>query len=228
MNQFEGFEYPISLVSVDDVANAGGAVAVNSKFGRRLMSFSATFTCDVLVTRRTMLAALRQTGYLKLIKFTTLDNIQLQTEAYITNILAPYTMMKKPILIEMVSPDWRFYSQTEDTESVAAGATEVIANGGNEITNPVFEITGPGSSIAVDNLSTGEGFTITDTLISTDVVVIDTVNKTVTKNGANAYSTFSGDFFSLLPGNNSIEFTVTGDDVTTNLDVIYRDAYNGL
>jgi phage-related protein len=43
-----------------------------------------------------------------------------------------------------------------------------------------------------------------------DVIVIDCAEETVTLNGANKMSGFSGDFFRLEPGNNTIQLTVSG------------------
>lgn len=229
INQVEGFEYPSALVSVEDIANNGGAIEVNSKFGRRTCSFVYRLTCDVLVGRRSILAALRQTGYLKLVKFTTLDDLDLQFYAYITQVLAPYTSMQKPILIGMVAPDWRFFDQTLQTESINPAATETLTNDGNEQTNPIMRVYGPFSTATVTNLNNSETFTLSDAVTNGHWVEIDTQAHTViTDLGASAYGSWSGDFMRLVPGDNDIMFTATGASGVCRLEVDWRDAYNGI
>ena len=107
----EGWEYPSVRSVVEDISGSKSSVYVTSKFGRRRFSIQALVRHG-LDDRRTMLKAMRQTGFLKLLKFKTLDDLELQAEVEILNLIYPYTKVQKPFLIEMVAPDWRFYSQT--------------------------------------------------------------------------------------------------------------------
>ncbi len=94
MRSFEGFEYASVRDSIDDVAGEYGAVYITSKHGRRVVSWGGDLLSDVNYTvfqRRMLLSkALRQTGMMKLIKFTTYDGLELQFEAEITKYLNAY------------------------------------------------------------------------------------------------------------------------------------------
>ena len=231
MNQINGFEYATPVISIDEVAGDQGAVKVNSKFGRRVCSFVYTITCDVLDNRKLILAAMRQTGFLKLVEFTTLDNMNLQFEAYVSKFVAPYTSMMKPVLIELTVPDWRLYSQTEHTSTISRNDSGIVNNAGDEFTNPILRIKGPFTNAIVTNLNNGTALSITTTLIAGEYVDINTKNQTVVQDdGTELYSALDGtpDFIILEPGNNTIQFSDTGGDVNTELDVIWRDAYLGV
>lgn len=256
LREFVGFEYPDVVESIDDVSGPYGSVYITSKFGRRAMSIIGDLvSSDVYTLRRTLLKALRQTGVMKLIKFTTYDDLNLQFEAEVVKYSNPYTHKIHTFIIQLVAPDWRFYSQTQSTyqiiqSSVRGGSsmptampksfpspfatdtdiTNIVTNNGNEVTDPVFTIMGPGTNFIIGNTTTDKEFTLTRSLDSDDVVVIDVKNRTVILNGStNIYSDIEGDFWSLIPGENEIRFFVeSGLTVETNLDLSYRDAYNGI
>ena len=197
-----------------------------------------------------MLSPLTQEGTLKLIKFTTYDDLELQCEAEITKVIAPYTHSIHNYMIEAICPDWRFFSQTLKTydtgETTVRGGMAIPArvpfdlqtginsnnlfNYGNEISDPIFTITGPGTGFAIGNSSTDEEFRLDLTLIAGDEVVVDVVERTVLKNGVlNVFPNFSGDFWRLKAGNNNLRFVIdSGSNVDTNLHIEYRDAYNGI
>lgn len=231
LRQFDGFEYAEVKSVVENVAGQPGAVYVTSSFGRRRMSFQGDLVAGipgVWAQRRNLLNVIKQRGRMKLFEITTYDDLKLQFEAEIIRFTAPYTHQIHSYLFELVAPDWRFYSQTEYTDSFTAGQTQNVNNGGNEVTHPVFTITGPGNGISILNNDTAESISVDD-MSAGEKVVIDTLNRTVTLDGNDAYGIFSGDFFRLEPGNNSLTFQVnSGSDGNTNLDVTYRDAYNGV
>jgi len=229
MREFEGWEYPTTNISVEDVAGAQSSVFVNSKFGRRRLSFIGDLVAtDVFAQRRQMLAAMRQSGELKLFEGTTYDDLLIRFEAEIVKVVAKYTHQIHSYLIELVAPDWRFYSQTLKSDTLAANATADFENEGNEITDPIFTITAPGNDIEVTNLTTGEAFNIGN-LTGVQEVVVDVKAKTVTLDGDPAFSIFTGEFFSLVPGINELQFTVpTGSSGATELQVQWRDAYVGI
>lgn len=256
LRKFDGFEYAQAQVSVDDVAGPYGSTYVHSKFGRRIVSIEGDLvSSNVFSLRRTLLKALRQTGTIKLIKFTTYDDLNLQFEAEITKLLNPYTHRVHTFLIEAVAPDWRFYSQTlksfDIMQSVIRGGasipasipmsiqspmseeteiSNILINDGNEVTDPIITIGGPGTEFLVRNVTTDKEFTLDATLIENDVVVIDVKNRTVIKNGVtNLYPDITGDFFSLVPGENELRFLISsGLTPSTYLNFSYRDAYSGI
>jgi len=228
LRSFDGFEYPEVLSSIEDVAGIGGAHYVNSKFGRRRMSFQGDLVgTDKFLQRRDLLSVLRQRGTMKLFEVTTYDDLLLRFEAEIIRLTMPYTHQIHSFLFELQSPDWRLFSQTEESEEVTVNDSDIITNNGTELTDVIFTITGPGTSIDIQNLETGESFSIDD-LIADDEVIVDTLNRTVTKNGDDSYSIFTGDFFGLQPGDNTIGFDVSGSTGATSLTLTYRHAYNGI
>lgn len=254
LRSFEGFEYANVKASIDDVAGDYGGVYVNSKHGTRQFSIQGDLISDnVFELRRTLLKALRQTGTIKLLKFTTYDDLQLQCEAEITKLSNPYTHQIHTFLIQFLAPDWRFYSQElktlNMTQTILGGGTSIpftipldisewtdstvshlLTNEGNEATDPVFTITGPGTGFTIENITTNKTLNLDTTLIGGDEVVIDVKNRTVIKNGTdNLYPDITGDFWSIIPGDNDLRFYITsGSDENTNLNIAYRDAYNGI
>lgn len=256
LREFDGFEYADVRESIDDVAGPYGSVYVNSKFGRRRVAIQGDLvSSDVYAKRRLLSKALRQTGVMKLVKFTTYDDLHLQFECEVVKVVNPYTHKIHTFLIEMIAPDWRFYSQILSSHDVGqttigGGASipatipwaiassissetdvsNIITNNGNETTDPIFTITGPGTSFLVRNETTEKEFTLSTTLEEGDEIVIDVKRRTIVLNGiTNLYSSLSGELWSLIPGQNELRFLVSsGLTVATNLNVSYRDAYSGI
>lgn len=258
LNRFEGFEYPSVIASIDDLSGPYGSTYITSKFGSRRFSISGDLvSADVFNLRIELLKAVRQTGVIKLIKFTTYDNRLLQTEAEVVKMVNPYNHSVHTFLIEMIAPDYRFYSQTEKNLPVSTsflgggvsipfpeipvsieadvedpeGGVHFLTNEGNAPTDPVFKIYGPGTDFALHNIATDEVINIDTTLVEGDVLVINVKERTIVLNGTdNLYSAFSGDFFSLIPGENETRFFISSGfvDGTTRMEAIYRDAWDGI
>jgi phage-related protein len=134
-------------------------------------------------------------------------------------------------LIELIAPDWRFYSQTEKTTSIDRNDDETIINAGNERTCPVLRINGPITTAEIVNLTTNQTVNLTHTLLEGEYIDIDCLNQTIVDNeGTDLYNAFddSPEFPCLDPGTNSVQFSSTGDGAATQLDVVFRDAYNGI
>ena len=248
----EGFEFPSTRISIEDVAGDRSAVYINSKAGRRRLSWQAVIeTADISQTRRDLVLVARP-GNLKTLKFETCDGLELQTEVEIENVIMPYKIGRTKCLIEAVAPDWRFYSQElhefETVQTVITGGLAIpaaipydmsggevvssttVLNDGNEVSDPIFTIQGPGTSFTIGNQTTGGELVIDYELTSDDSIVIDVKNRTIILNGdTSIYSALaSGDFWSLAPGANIMRFIVTGADVDTLLTVNWRDAIIGI
>jgi hypothetical protein len=258
LRSFTGFEYADVKESIDDVAGDYGSTYITSKFGRRRFSISGDLVgSDVFLKRRTLSTALRQTGIIKLVKFTTYDDLDLQCEAEVVKQVNPYNHKVHTFLIEMVAPDWRFYSQEEIMQqlgvTVVPGGTDIpfeeipvsidatppagtevtniIINEGNEVTDPILKLYGPGTTFIMENITTGDTLTLSATIVEGDEVEINVKERTVIKNGVtNLYPDLTGDFWSLAPGENELRFFVnSGDEVgITKLEVIFRHAYSGI
>lgn len=256
LRDFQGFEYATVNYSIDDIAGITGSVYINSKFGRRRFTVTGDLIgTNVFANRRLLANALRQTGQMKLISFTTYDDLQLQCEAEIVRMVNPYNHKVHTFMLELVAPDWRFYSQTEKTYRFAMASLQggvgiptaipmsfdlstnpsnnvelVVENSGSEYTEPIFQIYGSGTNFYVGNETTGNSFSLATTLTDDDIVIIDTKNRTVIKNGSiNLYSAFSGDFLQLGVRQSRLSFIVeSGASVNTQLYVSFRDAYTGI
>lgn len=248
IGSLEGFEYPEARVSIEDVAGDKSAIFINSKAGRRRLSFQSL----IPYADRFDIQKVLRLGNTKTLKFTTCDNLNLQCDIEVEKLVMPYKTGRQVCLIEAVAPDWRFVSQTEHVyetpETVITGGMAIPAevpfnlaegegaesygvnNAGNDYAEPVFRINGPMLSCEVKNVTTGETFEITDTLQSDESIEINTQDKTIVKNETeNAYSTMtSGNFWRLAPGFNYIQFTVVGEDVDTELRITWRDSYIGI
>lgn len=228
MSNLEGWEYPSVRDVVEDISGKQSSVFVTSKFGRRVFSFMAYLRNQDHDERIAMLEVLRQDGYIKLLKFTTLNDLELQAEINIRRVLYPYSSIRKPFLIEMVAPDWRFYSQDE-VISNSNDAEQIVENLGNERTDPTFRIYGPGTSFLVTNLNTGEEMEITHTLLAAEYIDIDVFNRTVIEGGdTSIFTAFEGEFLTILPGENTLQWSVTGGGAETSLATTFRHAYNGV
>lgn len=235
LREFEGFEYSPVRSSIEPVAGPQSGIYVTSKFGPRIMSWVGDLVGESIFTnRRLLLQAMRQEGRIKLIKFTTYDDLELQCEAEITKIVFPYTHQIHTFLVEATAPDWRFYSQSQ-TDVSSANSTQNVTNNGNEKTDPVIRIHGPFTSVTVTNLSTSQTFTITldeyTEIAESEYIEINVKERTVKNDsGESLFAYFSGDFMDLQPGVNTIQFSPVGGDEygNTSLEFIYRDAYNGI
>lgn len=227
ISQMAGWEYPEAIVVVEDIAG-DGAVGVNSKFGRRNCSFVYIPDCDVLEERDQILKVMRQDGKLRLVEFTDINERNLQFEAYIKRVLMPYTNMRKPILVELEAPDYRFYSQIEHVnESVAT--EQIITNQGHEHTPPVFRLNGPFTKATVLNLNNNDFFEIDANIADGDFVIVDVAKQLVLLDGTTSmYSDLTGDFFSLEPGDNNLQVTFEGSGGNTTLITRWRDAWYGI
>lgn len=256
LRSFEGFEYATVRESIDDVAGTTGAIYINSKFGRRRLAFIGDLIgTDVFLKRRQLVTVLRQTGTIKLIKFTTYDDLALQCEAEVVKYGNPYNHQVHTFLIELIAPDYRFYSQelfsqNLDQTILQGGASipsavpmliplsttpetelqKIVTSNGTEATDPTFTITGPGDTFIIGNETSGKEFTLNLVLDSDDTVVVNVKERTVIKNGiTNVYADFDGDFWQIEPGENELRFLVSTDfDIMTQLNVSYRDAYAGV
>lgn len=250
-----GFEYPSVNIAVEDISGMNGAVYINSKFGRRPLAWEGVIDTEVLLNRRNLIQACRA-GNLKTIYFDTCDGLELQAYIEVTSLTMPYQTGRVKYLIQAVAPDSRFYSQELISSNISQtsirGGTSipfltipvaipqsdltdeelnaVVTNDGNQETSPVFTIYGPGTGFTVTNVTTGEEFFLSSTLIEGEYITIDTQAGTVIKDGiTNVYDEFVGDFIILEPGDNQFQFVVANDiDVTTLLNVEYRHAYSGI
>ena len=222
----EGWEYPSVISAIDDIPGNKGALYVNSKFGRRRLSIQGYIPGQTEAERIAMGLALRQTGTMKLMTFTTLNDLALQAYVEVLSLDYKYSNKCTSFLIELVAPDPRFYSQTLHDTKLDNSDSKKITNSGNEITSPSIKLLGDGSNWVISNTTTGKSFTLARTISGTDYITINCADRTVLLNNTTSiFPDFDGDFFVLDPGDNTITTTVTGGDVTTEVHVLFRDSY---
>lgn len=220
----EGWEYPSVISAIDDIPGNKGALYINSKFGRRRLSIQGYIPGQTLDERIAMGLALRQTGTIKTMTFTTLNDLALQAYVEVLSLDYKYSNKCTSFLIELVAPDPRFYSQSLNTNILSSPKT--ITNAGNEITSPSFTLSGAGSNWVINNTTTGKSFTLARSISGSDYVTINCADRTVLLNGTTSvFPDFDGDFFVLDPGSNVITYTVTGSNINTKINIKYRDSY---
>jgi hypothetical protein len=111
-------------------------------------------------------------------------------------------------------------------------ADTTIANNGDVESWPTWIITGPGDTIYIRNLTTGEFININYTLAPGDTITIDTRpgKKTVTfGDGTNLYPNMSSDssLWALQAGNNQVRIEMQNSQVTSNVQLSYQNRYWG-
>ena len=109
------------------------------------------------------------------------------------------------------------------------GGTQVINNVGDTNSTAIFTIKGQILNPSVTNNTTGQGFTINANLASTDTVTVyqNTNGFFVLLNGnQNYYQYFTGTFFNIIPGSNTISFTGSSFNGAT-LTIQYVNYYLG-
>lgn len=124
------------------------------------------------------------------------------------------------------NPFWHSTSQDDSTQDVTAtGQTKVYANSGKASVYPVITWTAKGAQTVVKIKNQTDGnkeFTYTGSLGIDDVLEVDCADGTVKVNGTSQIGNFSGPFWKLLSGNNTIEFTITGVVNTSTCQVVSR------
>lgn len=243
----QGFEYPeLSNVTVS-VPGRSGQFYLNSDYEARRLSWEGLANG---VTERREISSF-QIGSLKTLKFSTCDDIALQTDVEILKFIMPSKLGRSKYLFEALAPDYRFVAQVASIATtqvtIVTGGTALptalpisfgsvtgtpaltVNNAGNAYASTVFTIKGPGTNFIVQNQTTGQSFNVNIALLSNETVVVDTENRTVVKGSTNQYGLFSGDFWELAPGNNEIFFNAdSGTDANTLLTIDYRSSYLGI
>lgn len=104
--------------------------------------------------------------------------------------------------------------------------TPTVLNPGDVDAWPVWIISGPGSSIALQNLTTGQSLLLSYSLSASDTVTIDTRPdaKSVTNSaGANLYRylTAGSVLWALVPGNNALRLSLAEATTQTTIRLTY-------
>ena len=245
----EGFAYPTVRPVIEDLPVREGSHYITSKFGRRRIGINAHLVNDCINKRRELVSAMSQ-GALKVLRFTTFDDLELQAEVEVVSVNALYTKLATPILVELVAPDPRLYSQAlQSTTTVTTniiGGTEIptaiplslavtsgvqkpiIINNGTSSAPATFVIEGPGTNFTIQNQTTGDILYLNLTLLTGERVTI-TETTAVKGTNQNVFGSVSGTRWSVQPGSNIVHFdALTGSDSNTKLTVSFRHSYMGV
>jgi hypothetical protein len=137
-----------------------------------------------------------------------------------------------PVSVQWAAPGggmWLPILPLAVSESQVLGST-LVTNDGDDIAYPVWTVTGPATSITLANTTTGESLLLTQTLSSTDTVVIDTRERrqTALLNGVtNLWPNLSAAsaMWGLAAGDNQLQLTVAGSTSATNVRLDYQPRY---
>jgi len=189
-------------------------------------------------------------------KFKTMNDLLLQASVYTKKLkFSDNLITSGDYVLDLYAPDIRLLSQELNQTQLnifegggmplpmpipmdmSAGGTvlQPILNAGNFTSLPFFTIRGTIEDPTISNETTGKSFSITYTLTSTaERIEIDVENRTVlyfatdTSTGVNIRQYFSGDWFDIEPGSNSIKLVVADITDSGYLLIKWRDAYIGI
>lgn len=189
-------------------------------------------------------------------KFKTMDDLELQADVYVQNIKFPDILMGGGnFALNLFAPDTRLLSQELKVEqinifqgggmaipmgipmdmSTGGSAESMIDNEGDFGSQPFFIIRGTIDDPTVSNQTTGDSFSIDYTLTSSNErIEVDVATRTVlyfatdVATGVNIRDKFTGDWFEIASGQNSIKLVVADVTDTGYLIIKWRDAYLGV
>jgi len=189
------------------------------------------------------------------LKFTTMNDLDLQVSVYNRKIDFPFKVIKSGrFKLDLFAPKFYLSSQVQKSAviyvytgggmgcptpsptpfNVNASSISVLNNEGNIDAPTQIIITGPVSDPVVVNETNGQLMTLDYNLTTADeFIVIDSELGTalyyadLNTTPLNIRDKISGDFISLIPGDNYVKLSVAGLD-TGNIQVFWRDCYSGL
>jgi Phage tail protein len=177
-----------------------------------------------------------------------LQFVNARVRGIVTPVNQEYSYQFISTQIKFFCPDPRIYDNTQQFATLLAAnpigrtfntvyplvygggssaGTGLVANAGYVDTFPTITITGPAVNPFIGNLTTGLTMYFNLTLNTGDVLVIDTLNKTITLNGNPARNYLSGlsKWFNAPAGNNTFFFSASGASGTTSAQVSWYNAY---
>lgn len=189
-------------------------------------------------------------------KFTTPDDKELQISVYMRDLRFPHEMLTAgEYVLELFAPDIHIVGQTLKQSQLnifsgggmgipmgipmdmsTGGAVQtVVNNAGGLVAKPYYVIYGTIEDPQITNDTTGESFSLDYTLtVATQRIEVDVENRTVlyfasaTATGVNIRDKFTGDWFDLEPGNNTIKLVVVDTADTGYALIRWRDSYIGV
>lgn len=237
MTDISGIDSPDVRESADDLVQLDGGVHGEFFYGRRPITLSGILlnpvSADDRNRRMTKLMAasnaMRQDGTLSWV----LQNGYEQFVKVRRNSALRITgKWQKEFQVALVAADPRIYGATLQSGRVNGTSISTghiyASNAGNAPMFPQIVIQGPVTNPVLKN-SNGGSISLTYTLTSTDRLVIDTLNRTVTdQNGLSRYSAvdfLSTTWWSVDPGVNDITFSASSATGSSWFMAYWRDAW---
>ncbi len=116
------------------------------------------------------------------------------------------------------------------TSSAGTGGSTIVTNSGTAPAYPTLTLTGPLTNPYIANSTAGKYMQLNYTIPSGQTVVIDMYNKTITLNGSSSLlstKATGSDWWSIVPGANTITLTTGASGDTGNVVVAFYNAYLG-
>lgn len=143
-----------------------------------------------------------------------------------------YGRLALDISIQFVGPDPRAFDTTSNTDTWSGpvpASTHYVVPGGNAFADPAISLVIGGAGVQVvdirlTNNTQGKYFTISGTLNGGDIVVVDSLLKTVTVSGVDRMDLFEGEFFGLEAGSNQLQYDQTTGSIST-ISTVWQDRY---
>ena len=139
-----------------------------------------------------------------------------------TPITPDYTYGLITTVLELFCPDPRIYSGvpfTPNTASITVGGSATVTNTGDVTTYPILTVTAASavSNLVISNSTLGLSLTMKYGLSTSDVLILNTLTRTITLNGVNARNILSSSsvWFGAQSGANTFAVTGTGTATTS-------------
>lgn len=136
------------------------------------------------------------------------------------------------VITRMYEPASAFFSPWLTISSSQVIGTSNIENIGELTAWPIWVITGPATGLTATNLTTGQAFTLTETITAGQTITITTDRPTVRgpadENLAGSLNWPGAYLWGLAPGDNDIEFAVAGAGTGTQIEMTYYPLYEGV
>jgi Phage tail protein len=257
VSEVSGLEMPSMRVSSFDLAGQHFGVFVSAFYGKRAFSIKGWVrgvdVNDFLTKKDTLLAAINLIDGEEDIFFTLANGKQVKITAIATNVefrqrsgeinasqFSISFVASFPFLVGQVENSTNLVLGTggggkvpSDTMpsglSMGNSGSVTIINNGNAPYFPMVRFTGPVTNPTIQNLTNGKSIRLNATLLAGEYIDVDFKRKKVTDNyGSNRYSTKSGDWWYLSPGNNALRFSADVYDANSLATVTSRDSYLGI
>lgn len=254
--QLDGLDLPSIRTSSGNYAGRAGGYVGGQFYGMRSIGIQGkvfgSSVAGLAATRKALQTALdAQSVTMQLI---TNDGASYILYAYLTDFEMPITqaLFSAPYQIELLAPDPIIYDNatgTALTTSIsritsggytypvvypviyaAASAPTTVTNSGTTGVYPIIMLTGSATNPVITNRTTNMLMSLNLTTGSSDVIVIDMRQRTITLNGGSIFGLqgAGSSFWSLPVGPNSIALTTSGGSDTVTGAVSWRSGVMGI